>query len=103
MGVIYTCADWLVEEGREADFVREWTEFVDWSLERGDGAIGGMVLQDPSEPRRFFTIGPWESADALRAWMSDPSLEERSEPLKGLADQFQPRLLELRGRRGSVE
>jgi hypothetical protein len=81
MGVIYTCADWLVKEGREADFGREWT----------------------SEPRRFFTIGPWESADALRAWMSDPSLEERSEPLKALADQFQPRLLELRGRRGSVE
>jgi quinol monooxygenase YgiN len=99
---VYTSADWLINEGREDEFVRAWTEFVDWSLEEDVGALGGMLFQDGSEPRRFLSIGPWKSAEAANAWFTSPELQERSQPFRELAEHFEPRFLDLRVQRGQV-
>jgi heme-degrading monooxygenase HmoA len=96
----YTYADWLIHKGREDEFVRAWADFVDWSLEGDSGALGGMLLQDASEPRRFISIGPWESPQAARAFFTDPELEERSAPFRELAEVFEPRFLDVQVRRG---
>jgi len=98
----YTYADWLIREGRQDEFVGAWTEFVDRSLEDGSGALGGMLLQDNSEPRHFVSIGPWTSAEAARSFFTDPELEERSAPFRELAERFDPRFLDLRVRRGEI-
>jgi quinol monooxygenase YgiN len=99
---IYTYADWLIHEGREDEFVEAWTRFVDWSLEGDSGALGGMLLRDGSEPRRFISIGPWTSAEAAQRFFTDPALQERSAPFRELAERFEPRFLELKARRGAI-
>jgi heme-degrading monooxygenase HmoA len=99
---VYTGAEWLVKPGREEEFVEAWTEFVDWSLEEAAGALGGMLLQDRSEPRRFLSLGPWESREEAEAWLTRADLEERAGPLREVAQRFEPRFLELRIRRGTI-
>jgi hypothetical protein len=98
----YTYADWLIHTGREGEFVEAWTRFVDWSLEGDSGALGGMLLQDASEPRRFISIGPWASPEAAREFFIDPELQERSAPFRDLAEVFEPRFLDLQVRRGEI-
>jgi heme-degrading monooxygenase HmoA len=99
---VYTYADWLIREGREDDFVAAWTQFVDWSLEGDSGALGGMLLRDGSDPRRFISIGPWESAQSAQQFFADPELQERSAPFRELAERFEPRFLDLQVRRGEL-
>jgi len=99
---VYTYADWLIHEGREDEFVAAWTELVDWSLEDGSGALRGPLLCDASEPRRFISIGPWTSAEAARAFFTNPELQERSAPFRELAERFEPRFLDVRVRRGEL-
>jgi heme-degrading monooxygenase HmoA len=99
---VYTYADWLIVAGREDEFVEAWTQFVDWSLEDGSGALGGMLLRDSSDPRRFISIGPWTSAEAAQSFFTSPELQQRSAPFRELADRFEPRLLDLQARRGEV-
>jgi len=99
---VFTYADWLIHPGREDDFVRAWTEFVDWSSDHAEGALGGMLLQDSSETRRFVSIGPWSSAEAAHEFFTRPELNQRSQPLREVAERFEPRFLELRARRGQI-
>jgi heme-degrading monooxygenase HmoA len=102
LSTLYTYADWLIREGQEDAFVRTWTAFVDWSASDTDAALGGMLLQDASDPRRFISIGPWKTADAAYEWFRKPELEARSARLRELAERFEPRFLQLRVRRGEV-
>jgi len=102
MSDVYTYADWVIREGREDEFVQAWTEFVDWSATETDAALGGLLLQDSSDPRRFISIGPWRSAEEAYEWFRRPDLEERSLPLREVAEKFEPRFLQLRVRRGEL-
>jgi hypothetical protein len=99
---VYTSADWLIHDGRQDEFVAAWTAFVDWSLEQGSGALGGMLLQDASDPRRFISVGPWRSAEEAQAFFTDPQLQERSAVFEELAELFEPRFLTLASRRGEL-
>ena len=99
---LYTYADWRIKEGREDEFVRIWTEFVDWSATETDDALGGMLLQDSSDARRFISIGPWRTAEAAHEWFQRPELEIRSAGLREVAESFEPRFLNLRVQRGEI-
>jgi quinol monooxygenase YgiN len=98
----YTGAEWLIRPGREDEFVRAWSDFVDWSATETDAALGGILLEDATEPRRFLSIGPWRSAEEAQAWFRRPGLQDRSAPLRELAESFEPRFLQLRVRRGRL-
>lgn len=98
--MLFTYADWVIHEGREEEFVQAWTEFVDWSTSDTDAALGGMLLQDRSDPRRFVSIGPWKMAEAAYEWFRKPEIEHRSARVRELAERFEPRFLDLRARRG---
>jgi heme-degrading monooxygenase HmoA len=102
VSTVYTYADWLIHEGREDEFVQIWTEFVDWSSGETDAALGGMLLQDSSDRRRFISIGPWRTAQAAYEWFQRPDLQTRSQALREVAERFEPRFLELKVRRGDL-
>ena len=93
---VYTYADWRIALGREEDFVAAWKTFVTWSAEQGARAEAGFLLQDPSDPQRFFSFGPWESEEALGEFFSAAGVEEKSAGMRDLAERFEPRVLSLR-------
>jgi heme-degrading monooxygenase HmoA len=102
VSTLYTYADWLIREGQEDEFVRIWTEFVEWSATDTDAALGGMLLQDSSDSRKFISIGPWKTAEAAYEWFQKPELEARSAQLREVAERFEPRFLHLRVKRGEI-
>ena len=94
MGEHYSLTTWIVKPGQEAEFVRRWVEFADWSAAQGLSA-SARLLRDVDGPGRFVSFGPWESLAAIRRWRALPGFQERVKRLEEVLDRFEPATFEL--------
>jgi heme-degrading monooxygenase HmoA len=95
MDRIYTAGEWTVKPGKENEFAEAWRELAEWSASEVPGAISATLLRNMDDPRRFVSIGPWESLEAVEQWRALPGFQERVVKLRQLLDSFEPRTLEL--------
>jgi len=63
----YTHTTWRVRAGSEDEFVRRWSEWVDWSHREGLEAPA-LLLRDLENPQAFISFGPWANMAAVRSW-----------------------------------
>lgn len=94
MSQVYSSGAWIAKEGEEEAFVEAWTEFARW-LNTMPGAGTARLTRDLSEPRRYLSFAPWESADAMHAWKSSPEFSERMAPVREHVTEFTPSEMEL--------
>lgn len=97
---VYTSGDWLVKEGREAEFVAAWRDLADWTAGSVPGAGWARLLRDRDEPRHFLSFGPWESLEAVAAWRSSEGFARRIGGIRDLVDDLRPRTLEVAAQAG---
>lgn len=95
IGQLWTVGIWQIKAGQEEAFQREWTEFARWMSENQPGVLSGYLLRDPQQPQRFFSIGPWESAEAIQAWRESAEFAGFVGKVMPLCDDFQPSVLQL--------
>ena len=93
MSQAYTHTTWTVKPGLEDEFVRRWTEWVNWSALQGLSAPA-KLLRDVDDPRRFVSYGPWRSIDAARQWRAMPGFHQRISRLQEVVERFEPSTLE---------
>ena len=91
IGQPYSSGNWLVKEGSEEAFVSRWTAFVEWSLKNAPGLESGILIQDSDNPRRFLSLGAWDTAEAMQAWRQMPEFQELFEACRELCDEVQVR------------
>ena len=94
----YAHTNWMVKEGREAEFVERWSEWADWSHQQGLSAPA-VLLRDVERAQTFVSFGPWASVTAVKSWRSLPGYHERVARLSEVVDSFEPRTLEEQARR----
>jgi heme-degrading monooxygenase HmoA len=94
MSETYSSGAWTAKEGEEEAFVEAWTEFASW-LRTMPGAGTARLTRDLSEPRRYLSFAPWESAEAMRAWKSAPEFRERMAAVQEHVAEFAPSEFEL--------
>src|SRR5215213_9473033 len=75
-GRSYSSGGWLVQAGSEEEFVERWSAFVEWSSENAAGAESFVLVRSTEEPRRFLSLGAWESKAAQEAWRAMPRMQE---------------------------
>ena len=90
---LYTLGNWTAKPGYEKQFIAEWEAFARWTARNQPGAGAGYLLQDPEHPRQFVSFGPWDNADAIKAWRERPEFKAFVLKIRGLCDDFQPRTL----------
>jgi len=73
--VPYTHAEWRVKPGRESEFVAAWRALADAFAALDRPPLWGTLLQSESEPRVFYSFGPWRSAADVAAMRSDPEAQ----------------------------
>jgi quinol monooxygenase YgiN len=95
VGKPFTAGDWLAKEGREQEFADAWTDLAEWTSVEVPGSGWALLLRDSAHPRRFLSIGPWESIEAVDAWRSNEGFRTRVTRIRALVDDFQPQTLEL--------
>ena len=86
---IYTHGTFDVDPGNEEAFIEAWSEFASVVSERS-GARTLRLLRDVRNPGRFFSLGEWDDADAIRAWKSSPEFKERLGRVVSQASKFEP-------------
>jgi heme-degrading monooxygenase HmoA len=94
----YTHTTWRVRAGSEDEFVRRWSEWVDWSHREGLEAPA-LLLRDLENPQAFISFGPWANMAAVRNWRALTGYQERVARLSEVLDSFEPRTLEIVVRR----
>ena len=90
----YTHTTWRVRAGSEDEFVRRWSEWVDWSHREGLEAPA-LLLRDLEKPQAFISFGPWANMAAVRNWRALAGYQERVARLSEVLDSFEPRTLEI--------
>lgn len=63
MEKLYTHTSWRVRAGSEDEFVRRWSEWVDWSHREGLEAAA-LLLRDLEDPQAFISFGTWANMGA---------------------------------------
>jgi len=66
----YSSGEWLVRAASEEEFIERWTAFIGWSLKDAPGAVSFVLVRSNEEPRKFLSLGAWESQEAQEAWPS---------------------------------
>lgn len=94
MSETYSSGVWTIKEGEGEAFVDAWTEFARW-LNTMPGAGTARLTRDLGEPQRYLSFAPWESADAMQAWKSDPGFRERMAAVREHVVEFNPSEYEL--------
>jgi heme-degrading monooxygenase HmoA len=90
----YTSGVWIVKDGEEEDFVREWADFVGWANDfAGSGTF--RLVRDLDQPRRYMSFAPWDSFDAQETWKEQPEFRERLLRVRRHCEDFRPSTLEL--------
>jgi heme-degrading monooxygenase HmoA len=94
MSEAYSSGNWKAKDGEEDQFVEAWTEFARW-LSTMPGAGTARLTKDLSEPGRFMSFAPWESAEAMHQWKNDPAFRERMGAVQAHVAEFAPSEWEL--------
>lgn len=88
MGTVYTSCEWIVRPGSEDDFVAAWKALGEWARDEAPGSEWAVLLRDRGDPRRFVSLGPWRSDEALQACGSHPGFVSRLAEIGGLLESF---------------
>ena len=86
----YASGRWLVNPGSEDEFIERWTTFTQWSLDNVPEAQSYVLLRDSAEPRRFLSIGTFESHEAVSQWREKPEFTELRDACRELCEEFEP-------------
>jgi heme-degrading monooxygenase HmoA len=91
----FASGNWIVQSGREADFVDRWSQFLAWTREEAPGLRGAMLMKDASDGRHFVSFAAWQGLEELQAWRSLPAFAEKMAACRALCQDFQGSNYEL--------
>ena len=85
----YASGNWVVQPGRETDFVKAWDHFLGWTRAEAPGLRWAMLVRDAADSRHFVSMAEWESQEALLAWRSMPAFVPNFTACRALCEDFQ--------------
>jgi heme-degrading monooxygenase HmoA len=87
-GRSYSSGEWLVRAGSEQEFIQRWTAFIEWTLKEAPGAVSFVLVRSTQEPRKFLSLGAWESQQAQERWREMPQMQVMLGHCRALCDEF---------------
>jgi quinol monooxygenase YgiN len=102
-GQSYSSGEWLVREGSEEESIEPWTTFVEWSLDSAPGAESFVLVRSTEEPRKFLSLGAWESQQAQERWREMPQMQVILGQCRALCDEYDTHRYTLAARRARAD
>lgn len=84
----YTSGNWLAKQGKEAEFIRQWRDWMEWNRDHADGFQWAKLMRSADDPRRFVSIAQWGSERERADWMSRSQFQPMFDGVKALTDEF---------------
>lgn len=92
---IYTLGIWTVKPENETEFIKEWTEFANWTDKNIAGPGNAYLLQDEKNHLRFISFGSWDNERSIQEWRESNEFKSFVAKVKNLCDDFQPNTLKV--------
>ncbi len=86
----FSIAVWTIKVGREEEFVAAWLDFAAWTADIKVGALGGTLVQDSEDPRRFICFWPFDSEEGIRRWRDEPKFRSFMMRMRAFCESCQP-------------
>jgi quinol monooxygenase YgiN len=80
--------DWHVRPGSEDEFVKRWTEFLDWTRASARGFRGARLIRDTEDGSHFLSFAEWDSDEARQAWRGLPDFPLRLGACRALCEDM---------------
>ena len=84
----YASGNWLVKQGKEAEFVRTWRDWLQWTRDNADGFKWAKLMRSADDSRRFVSVSQWESEKARTDWKSHSEFQQKFANARALTDEF---------------
>jgi heme-degrading monooxygenase HmoA len=88
-GQVYASGEWLVRAQSEEEFIKRWTTFSESTLSNAPGAVSFVLVRSTEDPRRFLSLGAWESQEAQQAWRAMPQRQELLDQCRELCEEIE--------------
>jgi hypothetical protein len=93
---IYTLGMWRVQPGREAEFIRAWSELSDTFARLPQPPSGrGVLVQSLTDSSLFYSFGPWASIEQVEAMRANPAAQEGIRGVAALCTEAVPGSFEV--------
>ena len=79
---------WHVANGNGSDFVKRWTEFLEWTRDSAPGFLRGILMQDEADANHYVSVAFWESKATRAAWQSSAGFGEKLAACRALCSDF---------------
>ncbi len=87
----YSSGEWSVRAGSEDEFIQRWNAFIEWTLNNARGANSFVLVRSAEEPKKFLSLGSWESEEAQSTWREMPRMQELLDQCRQLCEEFESR------------
>jgi len=84
----YASGNWIVTVGREQEFVKRWTEFLEWTRSAFTELQSAHLIQDLDDSRHFVSFSSWDTAEAVKQWRSRQEFAVKLGACRPLCDEF---------------
>ncbi|BBL64572.1 antibiotic biosynthesis monooxygenase family protein [Methanosarcina mazei] len=84
----YFAGIWSVKQGKEEEFLKNWTDLANWTKANEKCSIGIVLLQDLEQKNSFMSFGPWKTPACVQAWQQEPEFKAILAKLKELCDEI---------------
>ena len=85
----YASGVWQVKEGKDEEFVKRWTEFLQWSRENFPAMVEANLLRDRNTAGHYVSFSEWTDAASRDAWKQAPDFKARIGACVQLCDNMQ--------------
>jgi heme-degrading monooxygenase HmoA len=79
---------WEVKEGKEAEFVERWKEWLGWSSQNVPGFRSAHLLRSQDDLRMFTSVSDWDTDEQLKAWKTSEDFRQKFGAARELCDEF---------------
>lgn len=88
---VYTHARWYVKEDRQDEFIAAWQSLGSIFGALPHPPVGkGVLVQSTSDPKLFYSFGPWQSVEHVENMRNDPDAQAGIHRLVELCTEASP-------------
>lgn len=84
----YASGTWIVDRGREDEFVRRWQDWLSRTTRDLSGFGSATLLREAVDPRRFLSVSDWDDAGTRDMWKGSPEFAVGLAACRELCEEF---------------
>ena len=84
----FASGNWHVKEGKEAEFIERWNEFLQWTRKTQPALVSASLIRDVADSKHFVSFAEWQDTAGRDTWRNDPEWSPHMMACRELCEDF---------------